>query len=348
MTTTCSAASVDRRGRAIALILLAMLAFALQDMVVKFVAEQVSIWQLQAVRSASVLVVIAAATAITGRLVRLHPGPPGWPLLRAGFMALAYLLFYASLPMLALSQAAAAFYMGPLFITLLAALLLGEPIGPRRIGAVCLGFAGVLLIVRPWGATWEPWALMPLAASFCYAMGIVVTRWRCHDRPGLALTLVHNTLYTTIGLLGLMLVPLLPVAPEAREEMPFLLSGWLPLGAVALVLMLSTAGSHLVGMLSSIRAYQGEEASRLAPFEYSYLLVVPVLDVIGWGVLPDARTLAGMALIGCAGVFVAMREGRRARPTILPQSRPSRAARRVPGMQEQADGSRRNGRHPTR
>ena len=320
MSTSLAVPPRERRGRGIALILLAMAAFALQDMVVKLVAEQVSIWQLQAVRAVAVLVVVLAATAVAGQLVRLHPGPPAWPLVRAGFMALAYFLFYASLPVLALSQAAAAFYMGPLFITLLAALLLGEPIGPRRIGAVCLGFLGVLLIVRPWGETWQPWALMPLAASFCYAVGIVVTRWRCHDRPGLALTLVHNGLYAAIGLLGLALVPLLPIA-EARQGMPFLLSGWLPVSAGALALMVSTAASHLVGMLSSIRAYQGEEASRLAPFEYSYLAVVPVLDLLGWGVLPDGGTLAGMALIGCAGVFVAMREGRQARPTVLPQSR---------------------------
>ena len=324
MSTTVAATSHRHSGRAVALILLAMLAFALQDMVVKFVAEQVSIWQLQAVRSATVLVVIVAATALTGRLVKLHPGRPGWPLLRAGFMACAYLLFYASLPMLALSQAAAAFYMGPLFITVLAALLLGESIGSRRIAAVCVGFVCVLLIVRPWGTGWQPWVLMPLAASFCYAMGIVVTKWRCHDRPGLALTMVHNTLYTTIGLLGLLLVPLLPVPAEARTAMPFLLSGWLALGALALTLMLSTAASHLVGMLSSIRAYQSEDASRLAPFEYSYLAIIPLLDILGWGAVPETTTLAGIALIAFAGVFVSMREGRRARPTILPQSRPPR------------------------
>lgn len=310
------------RGGAIALILLAMLAFAVQDMVVKVVAAEVSIWQLQAVRSATVIVVLGAVLTLAGQAARLSPGPPFWPIVRAGFMAGAYLMFYASLPMLTLSQAAAAFYVGPLFITLLAALLLGEPIGPRRIAAVCLGFAGVLLIVRPWGESWEPWALMPLGASFCYAMGVVITRWRCHDRPGLALTVVHNLLYGVIGLAGVALVPLLPVPEDARVEMPFLMSGWLPAGGMAVALMMATAFSHLLGMLSSIRAYQSEEASRLAPFEYSYLAIIPIFDVAVWGTLPRSETLGGMTLIAAAGVFVAWREGRRGRPTVLPQTRP--------------------------
>lgn len=322
MTTSLTVPDTARRGTATALILLAMLAFALQDMVVKLVAEEVSLWQLQTVRSATVVVLLVAVMALAGQTARLRPGRPFWPLVRAGFMAGAYLLFYASLPMLTLSQAAAAFYVGPLFITVLAALLLGEPIGPRRVAAVCLGFLGVLLIVRPWGMEWQPWALMPLGAAFCYAMGIVITRWRCYDRPGLALTLVHNLLYMTIGLVGLALVPLLPLPAAARAEMPFLLSGWLPFGLVALALMLSTAGCHLVGMLSSIRAYQSEQASRLAPFEYSYLAVIPLFDIAVWGVVPEPLTLAGMGLIAGGGVFVAWREGRRARPTVLPQSRP--------------------------
>lgn len=316
LATPCAAG----RRRSIALILVAMLAFVLQDMVVKIVAEHVSLWQLQAVRSATVLVILVSAAILTGQLVRLYPGRPGWPLLRAGFMACAYLLFYASLPMLALSQAAAAFYMGPLFITLLAALLLGESMGPGRVTAVCLGFAGVLFIVQPWGASWEPWVLLPLAASFCYAMGIVVTRWRCHDRPGPALTIVHNTLYTAIGLLGLALIPLLPIAHGSRETMPFLLTGWLPLGAFALALMISTAACHVIGILCSIRAYQSEEASQLAPFEYSYLVIVPILDIVGWGIVPDALTLSGMTLIASAGAFITIQKGRRARPTVLPQS----------------------------
>lgn len=316
-------ASISRAspGRPVALILLATVAFATQDAVVKVIADQVSLWQLQSVRSLATGTMLVAGMALLGNVARLWPSRLGWPLIRSLFMAGAYLLFYASLPHLALSQAAAAFFVGPLFITLLAALLLGESIGPRRIGAVALGFSGVLLVVRPWSDTVEPVVLLPVAAAFCYAVGVIVTRWRCHDQRGLALTLVHNLLYATIGLTGLALVPLLPLAPDARMAEPFLLQGWRPLGLVPLLLMLSTAGSHVVGMLCSIRAYQSEQASRLAPFEYFYLLIIPLIDIAIWGAVPDGMTLAGMVLIGLSGAFVARREGRGARPSVLTRNR---------------------------
>lgn len=291
---------------AIGLIMLAMLAFALQDMVIKIVAEQASLWQLQAIRSAASLILIAAIATYLGRLKTLHTDCFRWPLLRALLTASAYFLFYASLPMLTLTQAAAAFYIGPLFIALLAALLLREPIGWRRIVAVFLGFAGVLFILRPWDEAWRPWVLMPIAAAFCYALGVVVTRRYRRTHSPLQLGWVQNVLYTVIGLAGIMLVPNLPVH-ASRDAVPFLLSGWNPIGALAIALILSTAISHLVGMLCSIRAYQSEEVSRLAPFEYSYLAIIPFFDFLGWAVLPDPLTLLGIALIASGGIFVAMR-----------------------------------------
>ena len=167
------------------LIILAMLAFALQDVAVKLVASDVSIWQMQVVRSIAVLAMLWLVVASMGRRDELVPNAWRWPILRSLVMTGAYLFFYASLPFLTLAQAGAAFYVGPLLITVFAALLLGEPIGPRRVIAVLVGFVGVLIIVRPGTEGWNPIALAPVAAAACYALGVVMTRWRCRDQPGL-------------------------------------------------------------------------------------------------------------------------------------------------------------------
>ncbi|MEM9145643.1 MAG: DMT family transporter [Pseudomonadota bacterium] len=309
-------AGADAGGlRAIALILLAMLAFTVQDAAVKLVSDQISIWQMQLVRSAAVIALLALFVRWVGGEA-LIPSRWLWPVLRAVAMCGAYLFYYAALPFLTLSQAAAAFFVGPLLITLFAALLIGEPIGPRRIAAVVVGFLGVLVIVRPGLEGWSPAALMPVAAAVCYALGSVLTRWRCRSEPGFALTFTHNLLYSGIGLLGLVFVPLLPIAPETRAEAPFLLFAWVPIGLVPLVLLLSTAATHMAGMLCSVAAYRGTEASRIAPFEYSYLVIVPVFDLAIWGTWPDDWTFAGMALILASGTYVAWREGRPARPRV--------------------------------
>ncbi len=329
-----SAAVARSGGHAVGLVLTAMVAFSTQDVVVKLVAPQVSLWQLQAVRSLATLGLLALLVLALGRLRELRPRGFGWPLARGGFMCCSYLAFYASLPLLPLSQAAATYFTGPLIITLMAAALLGEPIGPRRIAAVVAGFAGVLCIVRPGMAGWQPVALLPLLAAVFYAAGIVLTRWRCRDESTYALSAVHNAVYVTVGLAGVALMPLLPWSAAMRADWPFLTGGWLPLTGYALALMLVTAGTHLVGVLCSMRAYQLEDASRVAPFEYAYLVVMPVYDVVLWQNWPEPLTLLGMALICGGGMFVAWREGRPPRPQIHPRGE-------EPGRPEGRDGGER-------
>jgi drug/metabolite transporter (DMT)-like permease len=314
-----TAAVSGAAGRPIGLILIAMLAFSTQDVAVKLVAPEVSLWQLQAVRSLATLGFLVLLVVAIGQPGSLRPLSLRWPLVRGGFMCGSYLCFYASLPLLPLSQAAATFFTGPLFITVFAALMLGEPIGPRRVVAVVVGFAGVLCIVRPGAEGWQAVALLPLLSAISYAAGITITRWRCRDESNYALSAVHNTVYIAVGALGVLLVPLLPWASATRIGWPFLTEGWLPLTAYALGLMVFTAATHLIGVLCSVRAYQIEDASRIAPFEYSYLLLMPIYDVVLWGNWPQPLTLIGMALICGAGVFVAWREGRPPRPQVHPR-----------------------------
>ncbi|MEE8454660.1 MAG: DMT family transporter [Limibaculum sp.] len=303
----------------IGLILLAMTAFSTQDVVVKLVAEQVSLWQLLFIRSLLTLWLLVMVVAAMGRLATLAPRAWFWPLVRAGFMCGAYLSFYAALPLLPLSKAAAGFFTGPLIITLLAALILGERIGPRRILAIVAGFAGVVFIIRPGAEGWSPVALLPVLAACFYAVGIIITRWRCQEDPNFALSMVHNLLYSAIGLMGMVALELAPVAAETRADWPFLTTSWMDLGALAGGLILFTAATHLVGILCSVRAYQIDDASRVAPFEYSYLVIMPVYDVAIWGHWPEPLTVLGMALISGAGVFVAWREGRPPRPQVHPR-----------------------------
>lgn len=304
--------------RAVAAILLAMLLFALQDLTIKLIAHDISIWQLSALRSIMMGWLLAITVAFLGWREVLFPRAWAWPAFRALMLTLSYLLFYASLPFLSLSEAGATFFVGPLFITVLAALLLGEPIGPRRIAAVAIGFVGVLVIVRPGLAGFEPIALLPLGAALAYAIAVVTTRWRCPEESVFALTLVHSIVSVAVGMVGMALLPVLPIGAEARAAWPFLFEGWVPLGAVAFWMTLVTAALLMGGMLASMAAYQEGEASRIAPFEYSYLAVVPLLDLLVFAVAPDAMTLAGIALIVVSGGFVAWREGRPPRARVVP------------------------------
>ncbi|MEL6478073.1 MAG: DMT family transporter [Pseudomonadota bacterium] len=299
------------------LVLIAMAAFASQDIAVKLVVDEISLWQLMMVRSIATLGLMVTVAAILAQGADLVPRRWGWPLLRAVFMCGAYLFFYASLPFLSVTVAAATFFTGPLFITLMAAAVLGEPIGPRRIVAVIVGFIGVIVIIRPGAEDLRLAAFLPLGAALCYAAGNVLTRWRCRDEPNFALSLVHNLVYANLGMLGTMLIPLLPGMQP--QEWPFLMTGWREPSALAVALIMLTAGTHLIGLLCIVRAYKNEDASRIAPFEYSYLAMIPALEFLIWQSVPDAPTFGGIALISAAGIFVAWREGRPVRPRVQTQ-----------------------------
>lgn len=306
---------MDRIG-AVGLVLIAVLCFAIQDVIVKFTSGTVSMWQMQVIRSIAVVVLLTGLMMVTRRPQDLLPSNWLWPLVRSSFMAVAYLGFYASLPYLSLAKAASTFFISPMLITLFAALFLGEPIGPRRIAAVLVGFVGVLLIVQPGMDGWTPWALLPVGSALGYALAVVLTRWRCQTEPGFSLTMVNAWMNGVIGAIGLAVVPALAVSPELRAEHGFLLSAWLPIGWVVLGLIIATALTHIAGAILSVRAYQLGEASRLAPMEYSYLVLMALFGLAIWGTVPEATTLGGMALICSAGGFIAWREGRPARPRI--------------------------------
>jgi len=325
-TATEESAAPGRHAGGIGLILFAMLCFAVQDASVKAIAGEVSLWQLQTVRSAATLLILAVvARAILGGQTLL-PTRWRWPLIRSVVFSGAYLFFYASLPFLTLTQAVSAFFIGPLLITVLAALILGEQIGPRRIVAVIAGFCGVLLIIRPASGEIQLAVLLPLAAAVCYALGVITTRWRCVGESSIALTFTHNILSTVIGLAGIAAVSLLPLDAVTRAALPFIATGWHHAGIAVFAVMVGTAVTHVCGMMSSIQAYRREEASRIAPFEYSYLAIMPVFDLAFWGELPAPQTLAGMALIAVSGAFVARREGRAARPRVAGPAEAAAAA----------------------
>jgi len=190
---------------------------------------------------------------------------------------------------------------------LFAALFLGERIGPRRIAALTLGFSGVLVTAQPWNEVFNWAVLFPLSGAVAYAFGVMVTRGKCSDESALSLQIVHHSLFGLLSLIGLALVIVLPIEEGLRSKFPFLLNGWTSFGAVVALLILWNAIGNFVGALMLTLAYQKNEASGIAPLEYSYLAIAPILDFALWRTLPTASTLLGIALVASAGIFIAIR-----------------------------------------
>lgn len=194
-------ATVDRTPLAVVLIVGAVLLFSGSDAVLKAIAGDFSLWQIYTIRSAfsvPVLLILLVGAGI-GRWLRIARP---WVLLRSMLLAGAWLAYYTALPFIDLSIAATAFYTSPLFIAGLSALLPGESVGRRRSVALAMGFAGVLVILRPGTDDFSGWTILPIAAAVFYALTALITRTRCAPESPLVLGLAVHMALLVIGLVG--------------------------------------------------------------------------------------------------------------------------------------------------
>ena len=189
--------------RGITLILITAFLLAIQDSVFKLYATTLSLWQLSALRGLIAMPLFFA-------LARLQKQPKGiiwqglsfWPLVRGSFIAIMLLGFYSTLPFLPLSAAGSAVYVAPIFVAILSGIFLNEPV--RFFGwlGVCVGFAGVLILLQPGTDAFSPWLLLPLAGAVLYAFAHVITRAKCADTPLWAMAFALNLAMMIAGLLG--------------------------------------------------------------------------------------------------------------------------------------------------
>jgi len=158
----------DNTVLGVAVIVATVFTMALADAVIKYASAAFPLWQIFVVRSllaVPMLVVIALCTNAD-----IRPRSPPWAIARGLLLAFMYVAIYAAIPRLSLSVIAAALYTGPIFVALLSACVTGEKVGACGWVAVVLGFAGVLVILRPHTDAFSFYMLIPVIAGLFYAL----------------------------------------------------------------------------------------------------------------------------------------------------------------------------------
>jgi drug/metabolite transporter (DMT)-like permease len=200
-----------------------------------------------------------------------------------------YFIALASVP---LAKAAAIGFIAPFIVALIAWPLLGERPRLRRLIAVCVGFAGVLVVIRPGAAGFQPASLLILVSASAYALYQVLTRKVApHDGPQ------TSTLWS--ALLGAVLLTLL--APWF----------WVtPAGALDLLAFIALGSFATAGHYCVARAFALGPAAVIAPFHYWQIVGSVIIGVLLTGFWPDGPTWLGAAVIVGAGIHLAVIEGR--------------------------------------
>jgi S-adenosylmethionine uptake transporter len=312
--------------RAIAFILAGMVAISINDTAIKFLSGGYPLHQIVFVRS---LVAICASFVflhLEGGLPLLRTDRPALHALRAGLIVVANMLFFLALSVMPLGAATALFFVAPLFITLLAIPVLGEPVGRQRLMAVLVGLGGVGIMVAPgvdWGGI-PRWSLaLPILAATCYAGMQVLTRKLGARSAASAMAIYIQCAFILVSA-GFYAVAGDGRFAEGLEEGPFvfLLRAWVwPEARDLWIFGLVGLVSGVVGYCLS-QAYRLGNASVVASYEY---VALPLAIFWGWlvfGEIPRPAVWAGTLLIAGAGLWVFARE--RARDRALASARPIR------------------------
>lgn len=302
-----------------------MFCISINDATIKVLSGDYPLHQMVFVRSVIGIFFTLAMVQVEGGLAILRPKQPGLQALRAGLIVLANLLFFAALAVMPLATATAVFFVAPLFITLLAIPVLGETVGLRRLGAIAIGFIGVLVIMEPSGIGGVPtWAYaLPVIAALCYAGMQVLTRKLAAGATASAMAAYIQVAFMIVsGLFWLGLGDGRFYDDTTSPAFQFLVRPWIwPDGRDWALFALLGVMAGTVGYCLS-QAYRLGDAATISSFEYVALPLAIFWGWMIWGEVPALRAWIGIGLIMTAGLYVFFRQ--RQRSATQPATRPMR------------------------
>lgn len=278
------------RRSAIVLMLLAVVLFAVMDAGLKLLSARYPPLQVAALRGLSSLPLVLAwalASVPLRSLWRVH-----WPLhLLRGALSVAMMAgFVYGISRLPLTTAYAITFVAPLLVTVMAGPLLGETVGLGRWVAIAIGVLGMLVVLRPTGEGMLTLAgLSVLLGATCYAGNVITVRMLAQR---------DSTQAMVLWMLVLLSLGAGTLAWPQWQPLQ-----WRDGGIIAMVGVCGT-----LAQVALTEAFRRGEASLIAPLEYTALLWVALLDVALWGVLPDAPTWIGAAIIMASGLYLLARE----------------------------------------
>lgn len=273
-----------RTLRGIALLMAAVFMFSSMDTLAKYMLKSYPMSALMWARYMVHVIVMLAWLGPRMGLRLVHTVHPWKQILRGVLLVGSTTFFYFALRYLPLAEAAAITFVGPVLTALLCGPMLGDKVTRRQWIAVIIGFAGVLIIMRPGGGVLSLAAVFPLATAILFSVYQIVTRkvaGRDHPYTSLFYTAIVGAAITSFA------VPFHWVTPTLTQA--------------AFVVCIGFFGGF--GHLLLIRSMEYASPSTLAPFVYSQLIWSTTLAFIVFGDFPEPMTLLGMFVVVAAGLL---------------------------------------------
>ena len=272
----------------------ALVLFCTMDAMVKGLGGTYGSFQLMVFRSGVALLPVAVLIWHAGGLKVLRSNRPWLQALRVAIGFGSMFGFFYAFPRMPLVDAYAISFSAPLFMVALSVLILGEPVGWRRWTAVGVGFAGVLIMLDPWGIEFHAVSLIILAATFCYSLSTVMVRLLSRHDPDVVTLFWFAIVGTAISL-----ACAIPdwIWPPPMDWVWLLTLGLL--GGFAQILI--------------TRAWRLAPAAVLAPFDYVSIVLAVAFGYLWFKEEPSWTVWYGLPLVMGSGLYILHRERVRAR-----------------------------------
>lgn len=298
----------DNPVAGISAVVFGLFLFSLQDVVIKFFSDDYSVLQIVVIRGVGAVVLVGLV------LYAVH-GASGFAvrqpvmILHKGLLAfLSYLTYYMAIASLPLADVVTITFSAPILVTVMSALLLRENVGVRRWGAVLVGFIGVCIVAGPSGRIANVAVSFAALAALTYALSTVFARYIARDRPWTV------TFYFSLAhLLGGVIVSLVVLAfghliQATHPSLQFLVRPWAADNLLDSIIMVALGVNAALGFYCLNKAYLSAPASKVAPFEYSYIIWAVLFGYLFWSEVPAATTVVGISLLVAGNLYILHRE----------------------------------------
>ncbi len=298
----------NNNTKGIILILVAMLIFAVQDSLMKYIYNSVALYEVYLFRTIVSFTLIIIYLKILKKPIVFKTHYPLLTFCRVILFFFGFSSFYIALTVMPLATATALFFVTPFLITIFAKFILKDQIGPRRWMAVIVGFIGVYIILNPNFDDFDYFSLSPILCAFCYALSMIIIKktskkdnvYQQMFQFYIGAMIISTIFYFFIG--------------DGRYDTvdnpaaQFIFREWFSNLEFSLIYMIVLGFTAAAAFLLIFSAYRIASPAVVSPFEYSILVWSTLSGWIFFNEVPKINTLIGMCLIVGGGIYIFIRE----------------------------------------
>jgi drug/metabolite transporter (DMT)-like permease len=292
----------DKKG--IILVVAAMTIFVVQDILIKFLSDDISVFQIMFCRSIIGVLLISTYLKLSNKPLKFATHYPFLSTCRGLLFFFGYSAFYFAQSKVPIANAMVLFLVSPFFITIMSIIVFGSLVGISRWITMIVGFSGVIVIAQLEAGEFNFYYILPVLTAFTYAISMIIAKFTA-EKDDVFQQVIYMYLVTASvsGALGLGIGDgRFNTTEYAGYE--FLTQGWHFDQIFILGGVFSTGIVGTIGFLLLTTAYRIADPAKVSPFEYSGLIVTMFGGFIFWGDIPSLKEALGMILIVGSGLIL--------------------------------------------